>query len=288
MLEMGETTLVPNITSFRLSPQPPIPVGLLQEDHLTSSVTITALPGNHHTPSPDSAVHSTSAGYSPGQSPIQSRHLSGVSSPFSLASLSRHNSDASQRDSPVGLGRSSPLESPLLHRHGLTGLGLGSPAAGRSSWPLSASQEGGDSTGETFLESANGTALSVPPGVSRQQLINSPCPICGDKISGFHYGIFSCESCKGFFKRTVQNKKNYQCLRGSACPVSISTRKKCPACRFNKCLTTGMKLEGNAFLRPLSKNVLKSIEQFIRKAFIHPGTIIELLTGRIFVKIQIA
>ncbi len=72
----------------------------------------------------------------------------------------------------------------------------------------------------------------------------SPCPVCGDKISGFHYGIFSCESCKGFFKRTVQNKKNYVCLRGAACPVTIATRKKCPACRFDKCLRTGMKLEG--------------------------------------------
>lgn len=71
----------------------------------------------------------------------------------------------------------------------------------------------------------------------------SPCPICGDKISGFHYGIFSCESCKGFFKRTVQNRKNYVCLRGAACPVTISTRKKCPACRFEKCLQRGMKLE---------------------------------------------
>lgn len=113
------------------------------------------------------------------------------------------------------------------------------------------------------------------PGISRQQLINrfvrsfdyaqyshvahiylqpywnysvlldhfSPCPICGDKISGFHYGIFSCESCKGFFKRTVQNRKNYVCLRGSTCPVTIATRKKCPACRFEKCLRMGMKLE---------------------------------------------
>lgn len=75
-------------------------------------------------------------------------------------------------------------------------------------------------------------------------LVNcSPCPICGDKISGFHYGIFSCESCKGFFKRTVQNRKNYVCLRGGPCPISIATRKKCPACRFEKCLQRGMKLE---------------------------------------------
>ena len=92
---------------------------------------------------------------------------------------------------------------------------------------------------------AQHTALAAQAGISRQQLINSPCPICGDKISGFHYGIFSCESCKGFFKRTVQNKKNYVCLRGAACPVTIATRKKCPACRFEKCLNTGMKLEGN-------------------------------------------
>lgn len=76
----------------------------------------------------------------------------------------------------------------------------------------------------------------------------SPCPICGDKISGFHYGIFSCESCKGFFKRTVQNRKNYVCLRGSSCPVTVTTRKKCPACRFEKCLKMGMKLEGKSFV----------------------------------------
>lgn len=88
-----------------------------------------------------------------------------------------------------------------------------------------------------------GACLGVQATVNRQQLINSPCPVCGDKISGFHYGIFSCESCKGFFKRTVQNKKNYVCLRGASCPVTIVTRKKCPACRFDKCLNMGMKLE---------------------------------------------
>ncbi|KAG5886692.1 hypothetical protein JTB14_007094 [Gonioctena quinquepunctata] len=101
---------------------------------------------------------------------------------------------------------------------------------------------------ETLEESEDKTGLihtSLPaqPGISRQQLINSPCPICGDKISGFHYGIFSCESCKGFFKRTVQNRKNYVCLRGAQCPVTVATRKKCPACRFDKCLQCGMKLE---------------------------------------------
>lgn len=48
---------------------------------------------------------------------------------------------------------------------------------------------------------------------------------------------------QGFFKRTVQNRKNYVCLRGAGCPVTVATRKKCPACRFDKCLNMGMKLE---------------------------------------------
>jgi hypothetical protein len=41
---------------------------------------------------------------------------------------------------------------------------------------------------------------------------NELCPVCGDKVSGFHYGLLTCESCKGFFKRTVQNKKLYSCV----------------------------------------------------------------------------
>ena len=113
--------------------------------------------------------------------------------------------------------------------------------------PLNLTQSDSESPedkSQLAAELASHSALSGQSGISRQQLINSPCPVCGDKISGFHYGIFSCESCKGFFKRTVQNKKNYVCLRGAGCLVTIATRKKCPACRFEKCLNMGMKLEG--------------------------------------------
>ena len=117
--------------------------------------------------------------------------------------------------------------------------GLGAAAAANSA--SSCSSGAVDLSDPMSMAAATESAAA---GISRQQLINSPCPICGDKISGFHYGIFSCESCKGFFKRTVQNRKNYVCVRGAACPVTIATRKKCPACRFEKCLQRGMKLEG--------------------------------------------
>ena len=185
-------------------------------------------------PSPDSAIHSTI--YSPSQSPSQSRHgplssLSGFSSPYPTSShktspsLSRNNSDVSQYSL-------SPSQSPVTSSR-YPHPGYPSPAFPSS--PLPRSYQG--NSHPVILprqddpdDIAAGLAASQS-GISRQQLINSPCPVCTDKISGFHYGIFSCESCKGFFKRTVQNKKNYVCLRGAQCPVTISTRKKCPACR---------------------------------------------------------
>lgn len=69
------------------------------------------------------------------------------------------------------------------------------------------------------------------------------CPICGDKVSGYHYGLLTCESCKGFFKRTVQNNKHYTCMENQTCPIDKMQRKRCPYCRFQKCLSVGMKLE---------------------------------------------
>jgi hypothetical protein len=69
------------------------------------------------------------------------------------------------------------------------------------------------------------------------------CPVCRDKVSGYHYGLLTCESCKGFFKRTVQNKKVYNCVAEQCCVINKAQRTRCPYCRFQKCLDVGMKLE---------------------------------------------
>ncbi|KAI1893159.1 hypothetical protein AGOR_G00141040 [Albula goreensis] len=69
--------------------------------------------------------------------------------------------------------------------------------------------------------------------------INVECRICGDKASGFHYGVHACEGCKGFFRRTIQMKLEYErCDR--ACRIQKKSRNKCQYCRFQKCLLQGM------------------------------------------------
>ncbi|KAH9514592.1 Nuclear hormone receptor FTZ-F1 beta [Bulinus truncatus] len=94
-----------------------------------------------------------------------------------------------------------------------------------------------------FAFSSSNDVVPITDAQNTADGMNQPCPVCGDKVSGYHYGIFTCESCKGFFKRTVQNKKNFICPKASDCTVNSFNRKKCPACRFKRCLVMGMKLE---------------------------------------------
>lgn len=51
-------------------------------------------------------------------------------------------------------------------------------------------------------------------------------------------------SFQGFFKRTVQNNKRYTCAENQECKIDKTQRKRCPFCRFQKCLSVGMRLEG--------------------------------------------
>uniref|UniRef100_A0AC34F5P8 Nuclear receptor domain-containing protein n=1 Tax=Panagrolaimus sp. ES5 TaxID=591445 RepID=A0AC34F5P8_9BILA len=41
-----------------------------------------------------------------------------------------------------------------------------------------------------------------PASATRHQLECEDCPICGDRVSGYHYGLLTCESCKvSFFNK---------------------------------------------------------------------------------------
>ncbi|KAL4635948.1 retinoic acid receptor RXR-gamma-B-like isoform X1 [Arapaima gigas] len=69
------------------------------------------------------------------------------------------------------------------------------------------------------------------------------CAICGDRSSGKHYGVYSCEGCKGFFKRTIRKDLSYTCRDNKECLIDKRQRNRCQYCRYQKCLAMGMKRE---------------------------------------------
>ncbi|KAI1236508.1 Retinoic acid receptor RXR-gamma, partial [Lamprotornis superbus] len=60
---------------------------------------------------------------------------------------------------------------------------------------------------------------------------------------GKHYGVYSCEGCKGFFKRTVRKDLTYTCRDNKDCLIDKRQRNRCQYCRYQKCLAMGMKRE---------------------------------------------
>ncbi|XP_066916471.1 nuclear receptor subfamily 2 group E member 1-like [Clytia hemisphaerica] len=70
-----------------------------------------------------------------------------------------------------------------------------------------------------------------------------PCFVCGDRSSGRHYGVLTCDGCRGFFKRSVRRGVGYHCRDKGRCVVNLSRRNQCQSCRFKKCLSVGMRKE---------------------------------------------
>ncbi|KAH8852376.1 Nuclear hormone receptor family member nhr-41 [Schistosoma japonicum] len=85
----------------------------------------------------------------------------------------------------------------------------------------------------------NQTAVSLPNDNQSWE----PCRVCGDKASGRHYGVVSCEGCKGFFKRSIRGHVSYVCRSEQNCLVNKAYRNRCQYCRLQKCLAVGMRSE---------------------------------------------
>jgi len=97
-------------------------------------------------------------------------------------------------------------------------------------------------------------------GSIKAQIEIIPCKVCGDKSSGVHYGVITCEGCKGFFRRSQSSVTNYQCPRQKNCVVDRVNRNRCQFCRLQKCMALGMSRDAVKFGR-MSKKQREKVEE---------------------------
>ncbi|KAH6927395.1 hypothetical protein HPB50_002662 [Hyalomma asiaticum] len=115
-----------------------------------------------------------------------------------------------------------------------------------------------------------------PPGTSSRILLDMPCKVCLDHSSGKHYGIFACDGCAGFFKRSIRRNRQYTCkARGAAanaCPVDKTHRNQCRACRLRKCIESGMNREAVQHERgPRNSTLRRQVALYIKEGLRPPG-----------------
>ncbi|XP_067305145.1 retinoic acid receptor RXR-beta-B isoform X3 [Pseudorasbora parva] len=153
-------------------------------------------------------------------------------------STSAVSSPVSSVDSPLS-AVSSSIGSPDVP---------GTPSVGYG--PISSSQQINSSMSVSGLHAVSSSDDVKPPFGLKSISGSGPmlsqkrmCAICGDRSSGKHYGVYSCEGCKGFFKRTVRKDLSYTCRDNKECLVDKRQRNRCQYCRYQKCLAMGMKRE---------------------------------------------
>ncbi|KAL9904830.1 ecdysone-induced protein 75B isoform 3-T10 [Glossina fuscipes fuscipes] len=168
-------------------------------------------------------------------------------------------------------GSTSPTSATGMNVTGALGIGgSGGPGGGSSSSSsisghCSGLNGSGSSSSLTLSATASSSSTSCPTASNLSPNCEEPsssipdlefdgttvlCRVCGDKASGFHYGVHSCEGCKGFFRRSIQQKIQYRpCTKNQQCSILRINRNRCQYCRLKKCIAVGMSRDAVRFGR---------------------------------------
>ena len=117
----------------------------------------------------------------------------------------------------------------------------------------------------SFMKYSNGSPEYVSNASSRI-LYDVPCKVCGDFSSGKHYGIFACDGCAGFFKRSIRRGREYGCKSGESerCVIDKTHRNQCRGCRLQRCVEVGMNKEAVQHERgPRNSTIRKQMVDFM-------------------------
>lgn len=60
---------------------------------------------------------------------------------------------------------------------------------------------------ETLKRKISGSNCASPVTSPSSKRDAHFCAVCSDYASGYHYGVWSCEGCKAFFKRSIQGTR---------------------------------------------------------------------------------
>ncbi|KAF0309075.1 Vitamin D3 receptor [Amphibalanus amphitrite] len=97
-------------------------------------------------------------------------------------------------------------------------------AAAKTASKAAAGAEGAASTA---------TKSSTAPAKPLAKPAQKVCGVCGERAKSHHFGGMACDSCKAFFRRSVQSEacNHFRCSYDGCCHITISTRKSCQFCR---------------------------------------------------------
>ncbi|NWX97652.1 ESR1 protein, partial [Nothoprocta ornata] len=166
-----------------------------------------------------------------------------TSESFGSSSLAGFHSLNNVPPSPVVFLQTTPQLSPFIHHHGQQvpyylendqgSFGM------REAAPPAFYRPSSDNRRHSIRERMSST--SEKGSLSMESTKETRyCAVCNDYASGYHYGVWSCEGCKAFFKRSIQGHNDYMCPATNQCTIDKNRRKSCQACRLRKCYEVGM------------------------------------------------